>query len=178
MPVGTVRRAVIDSVWHFATDGEGMSPTDIARDLRLDVEVVARVLSFEACGSCKRRAYPLSRVKGRGKRLCGGCAARVRRGRTVRPGGRVDEVPVAPIRDAFLRSGLSASEVARRVGWMRTRRTRRSPVADATRVRRTLGLAQYDPGHGHEKRFREFCDPEMAWALAKACGADPMDVGL
>lgn len=81
------------------------------------------------------------------------------------------EIPVAPLREAFERSGLSASEVARRLGWTRT-------VPDSGRVLRQLGLYPTHNGHGHGYRTRETMSDDRAAELARVLGVDPVDVGL
>lgn len=69
-------------------------------------------------------------------------------------------VEVAPLRDAFLRSGRSAAEVATALDWRRLKR----PGFDGHRVRRYLS--------------RERCDYATAVRLAEAIGVDPFEVGV
>jgi hypothetical protein len=69
------------------------------------------------------------------------------------------QVPVAPLREAFLRSGLTATEVARAAGWVRHQ-------ADCARVARSLGL----------RGSQEFVTYANALVLADAIGVDPVDV--
>jgi hypothetical protein len=77
------------------------------------------------------------------------------------------EIPVAPLRDAFQRSGVTASELARRLGWYR-----RTP--DGERVKRQLGLYFVDNGRG--KAMRETTTLERALEIVRALGLDPADV--
>src|SRR4051812_28234305 len=60
--------------------------------------------------------------------------------------GRIGKVPVAPLREAFLASPLTAADVARELGWWAGK------DADVSRVRRTLGLL--DDVNGAGKRSR------------------------
>lgn len=83
------------------------------------------------------------------------------------PTGPLGKVPVAPLREAFLRSGLGAQEVARRVGWWAT-----PTRPDGSRVRRTLGLTVDRPG----RSTRTLVDTEIVEALADAIGVPPWEV--
>lgn len=49
---------------------------------------------------------------------------------------------------------------------------------DQSRVRRTLGLCEYDPGHGRELRYRERISDATALKFAAALHLDPVEVGL
>lgn len=99
---------------------------------------------------------------------------------------RERKIPLAPLREAFLESGRTASEVARSLGWTRTSYSRnqgghrRGPyrVADSERVRRTLGIIPENQGHGYPPKLRERCSYEMAVRLALAIGIDPFEVDL
>ena len=96
------------------------------------------------------------------------------------------EVDLTLLREAFLRSGRTASEVARALDW--TRRSysrnaaghRRGPyvVPDGCRVKRALGLKLENQGHGYPTKYRERCSYEMAVRLAHAIGVDPWEVDL
>ena len=79
------------------------------------------------------------------------------------------EVPIEPLRDAFLRSGLSTHELARRLGWVKP---------DNARVRRALGLYPDRNGRGTQPRLRETTSYDRALAIADALGIDPADVDL
>lgn len=76
--------------------------------------------------------------------------------------GYVGRVPVAPLREAFLCSPVTAADVARDVGWWERGK------ADTSRVKRTLGLLD-DSNHGHRFR-RTMVDAETVELLAEAIG--------
>lgn len=78
-----------------------------------------------------------------------------------------DEVPNAPLREAFERSGLTPHELAARVHWY----DRGSP--DAHEVRRVLGLYAH-PGRVTRTTLRS----GEALVLAEALGLTPLEVGL
>jgi transposase-like protein len=81
-------------------------------------------------------------------------------------------VPVGPLRDYYLQSGMTISEFARRMGLVRT-----VPNVDA--ARRTLGLApDGNSRDGMRSRGREFVSPLRAQRIADALGADYHDVGI
>lgn len=85
----------------------------------------------------------------------------------------IDRIDVAPLRDAFLASGLSFSEVCRRLGWYCARRDRPSGrKPDTARLKRALGM-QRDRGH-----FSWRIGYDHAARIAEAIGVDPVDVGL
>jgi hypothetical protein len=77
------------------------------------------------------------------------------------------EVPVARLREAFERSGLSKGELARRLGWF---------AADTYRVGRALGIYRRH-NNGPAKR-QEFMSYENALALCCAMNCDPIDLDL
>ena len=79
------------------------------------------------------------------------------------------EVPVAPIAEAFARSGVTASELARRLGWVRP---------DTTRVRRQLGQLPDFNGRGYPITPRETMSYTRALEIAEALGIDPVDLNL
>jgi len=79
------------------------------------------------------------------------------------------EVPIAPLREAFLRSDTSVQELARRLGWMRP---------DGYRVQRQLGIRPGSNGHGYPARERETMSYERALEICEALGIDPVDVDL
>jgi hypothetical protein len=86
-----------------------------------------------------------------------------------------DSVPVEVIRDAIQASGVSWSELARRLGWFRLRAGRSVP--DDMRVRRHLGLhPSYSHGAVYPRQRR--VGSERAVELLRAANIDPMDVGL
>lgn len=80
-----------------------------------------------------------------------------------------DEVPVAPLREAFLRSDMTAGDLARALGWMK---------ADHQRVARQLGLQHDTNGHGSPTRSRGTMSYNRAVQIAEALGIDPTEVGL
>ena len=89
--------------------------------------------------------------------------------------GRMGKVPVAPVREVFERSGRSASDVARELGWTAGRKASGAPQWDGSRVRRTLGLM---PDTRYKwKGYRREIDAETAGLIAEACGAAPWEVG-
>ena len=87
---------------------------------------------------------------------------------TVRARGRVD---VAPLRDAFLRSRLSASEVCVWLEW-HTRTGR----PDTNRFMRALGLVA-NTTHGQRVRARSI-GVDRAALIADALGVDPWEIGI
>ena len=87
--------------------------------------------------------------------------------RNISP-GRAGKAPVAPLREAFERSGRSHIDVARDIGWW----TQTHP--DGARVRRFLGLlADIDNGG---RRYRTVGDIETIGRIAEAIGVSPWAV--
>lgn len=78
------------------------------------------------------------------------------------------EIDTAPLREAFERSGISLSELARRLKWMRP---------DQPRAARTLGYHRYHARSG-EYLAQEQVTYETALRICRALDADPVDVGL
>jgi len=78
------------------------------------------------------------------------------------------EVPVAPLRQALLDSGVTTSELARRLGWVRP---------DTVRVARQLGILPNIDGTGRSYT-RETTSYERALEICEALGIDPVDVDL
>ncbi len=72
-------------------------------------------------------------------------------------------------------STLTASEVARRVGW--TRRFYGRDKADDGKVLALLGLRPVESGNGYTN-WRKTLSVDDALALMRALDLDPMDVGL
>jgi hypothetical protein len=87
--------------------------------------------------------------------------------------GRVQEVPNDGLRDAFVRSGLGASEVARRAGWLRP-----NGLVDDARVRTVLGLRATSSHGGRYRSVRKAMSREDALALCRALHVDPVDAGF
>lgn len=81
-----------------------------------------------------------------------------------------------PLREAFLRSGLSSWDVARALGHFRNEGPEGRRVPDATPVRRALGLAPEPPSSGH--RFRQRMRPRTALRYAKVLNLDLFEIGL
>jgi hypothetical protein len=86
--------------------------------------------------------------------------------------GHIGKVPVAPLREAFLASPMTAADVARELGWWAGR------AADCSRVRRTLGLAPDISGSNGRKRisWRRLVDAETVQLIAEAIGVSPWSV--
>jgi len=82
---------------------------------------------------------------------------------------RTCEVPTDLIRSVFEQSGVSASELARRLGWLRP---------DSARVSRQLGITFDRNGHGSPIRNRGTMSYERAIEICEALGIDPVDVDL
>lgn len=83
--------------------------------------------------------------------------------------GWVGKVPVAPLRQAFLDSPVTAADIARDLGWWDSRGD-----ADSARVKRTLGLVP-DRKNGHQSR-RRLVDAETVQLIAEAIGISPFAV--
>jgi hypothetical protein len=94
--------------------------------------------------------------------------------RKIAPGwpGKIDNTR---LREAFLASGLTAGEVARRVGWYCSHGSR-GVRRDHSRVKRTLGVTRSSNGHGRSN-LRRLIDAETAALLAEAIGVAPWEVG-
>lgn len=90
--------------------------------------------------------------------------------------GRPGKVPNDKLREAFTDSGLSAVEVARRVGWLCSTGTTQGQrtQADGSRVLRTLGLL--DDSTKDRRSTRTFIDAETAALLAEAIGVMAWEV--
>lgn len=82
--------------------------------------------------------------------------------------GRPGKVPVAPLREAFKASPLTAADVARSLGWWARGN------ADSGRVKRTLGINE-DSARGYRFR-REMVDAETVTLMADALGIAPWSV--
>lgn len=85
-----------------------------------------------------------------------------------------DLVDVAPLREAFLRSGLTQGDVARRLGWVDRNGTQ------GYRVARSLGLLPWYTRRNGRRYVRPVAriQYDRAVALADAIGVSPVDVGL
>lgn len=82
--------------------------------------------------------------------------------------GRPGKVPLDKLRGAFDASGLTATEVARRMGWL----DGRSP--DGARVKRALGI--YPSISRGRRSPRRLIDAETAGLLAEAIGVMAWEV--
>lgn len=82
--------------------------------------------------------------------------------------GHIGKVPNDKLRAAFEKSGQTAADVARRMGWM-CRLGNGGTCADVTRVKRTLGLLPEVNGKGH-RSTRRLIDAETAGLMAEAIG--------
>lgn len=83
-------------------------------------------------------------------------------------------IPLGPFQEAFHRQGLTAYELAARMGWYCTKASRPSYGAhpDSSRVRRTLGLSVREGLH--QKGITE----GVAKQLARGLNLDPVDLGF
>lgn len=87
--------------------------------------------------------------------------------------------PVAPVREAFERSGKSLTEVAAAMDW---RKANGNP--DAGRVSRALGMRNTGTRPGHHSRSRRDGEPQQtmrsvtASKLCEAIGVMPVEIGL
>lgn len=106
--------------------------------------------------------------------------------RTLAP-GRPGKIDNTLIREAFVRSGASATWVAQEIGWValhgkwNRNRTKRWTwyCGDGSRVRRTLGLiddVSYKTGRAYRAR-RTLVDAEHVAMIADAIGVAPWAVG-
>lgn len=89
--------------------------------------------------------------------------------------GRPGKVPNDKLREAFERSGITAAEVARRMGWVhastwqRADGTKCPDVSDSSRVKRALGIMSDINGRG-VRSIRNLIDAETAGLMAEALG--------
>lgn len=90
---------------------------------------------------------------------------------------RSGHIDVTLLREAYLHSELSASEVAKRIGWLHDD-GKGYMKGDTSRVQRTLGLKPYDPGNGSPIKYRTEIRYETAELIARAINVDFRDVGL
>lgn len=83
-----------------------------------------------------------------------------------------ERVPVEPLQRAFHESGLTLTQVCRRLGWITGKRKRNS--ADTARLSRALGLK---PQTAHKARYvNRNLEMTNAYAIARAIGLDPHTV--
>jgi hypothetical protein len=79
----------------------------------------------------------------------------------------VDDIPTDVVREAFERSGLTLSQVAKNLGWV-------TQVPDVGRVSVMIGRKP-DPKY---KRPHATMRYDSALKLCEAMGYDPVDLGL
>lgn len=84
-------------------------------------------------------------------------------------------VPRKPFAEAFQRSGMSAQDLARGMGYMRMQRGREIP--DPTRALRALGLRDERNG-GYVRRRGEYISYDLAVRFCRALDLDPVDYGI
>lgn len=85
--------------------------------------------------------------------------------------GRVGKIDNARLREAFAQSGLTAAEVARRLGW------RAGTSWDGSRVNRWLGVTLDRSGTRKARSYRRLIDAETAGLIAEAIGVEPWEIG-
>jgi hypothetical protein len=78
-------------------------------------------------------------------------------------------VPIELLREAFERSGITRSELARRMGWLQPQ---------AWRVSRALGYSVDTNSRGVRKQPREHVTLAMAYRLIEAMNVDPIDIDI
>lgn len=81
-------------------------------------------------------------------------------------------IPVAPLQQAVLDSGLSLSEICRRIGW--TKRNGNRTSGDTSRLQRALGLRR--ESHSYARAPNERISLRNALRIAEAIGIDPCTV--
>lgn len=97
--------------------------------------------------------------------------------------GQPGKVPNDRLRAAFDRSGITAAEVARRMGWTHTSTWKRAngmkgqtfDVGDSARVKRTLGIMSDISGRGI-RSTRTMIDAETAGMMAEVLGLASWEV--
>jgi transcriptional regulator with XRE-family HTH domain len=92
--------------------------------------------------------------------------------RLYAPGAYIGKVSNAPVRQAFLDSGMTAAAVAQDIGWLSPQRQRNGVVrmrGDSSRLLRALGLRLENHRWG-KKGYRQMLDAEHASMIAEACG--------
>lgn len=91
-------------------------------------------------------------------------------------------VPNEPFREAFLRAGeyMTASDVARHMGWMRTSlsRGKRIQVPDGTKAEKKLGLRSTKGGRGDVTTTKTIREDEAMKLLELFPSLDPVDVDV
>lgn len=100
-------------------------------------------------------------------------AERDRNGRWTPGASTHREIPIALLREAFERSGLTPAQVARSLDWYDSR-----GYLDGHRVKRALGICPTGFGRGYGNKRIRSTTYNRAVKLAEAIGADPVDLGL
>lgn len=113
-----------------------------------------------------------------GATLCPWCELELRvpnreYGHRVRPGTVAKE----PIREAFERSGLSLSELCRRLGFVR-RDDKGYLVADTSILSRKLGIQHYGRSPAGAAKRQSNIQIDVAVRIVRALHLDPVDFGL
>lgn len=85
--------------------------------------------------------------------------------------GRPGKIDNTLLREAFLRSGKSASAVARDLGWYSGR------YPEASRVRKTLGITLTYGGARRKAQYRTFVDADTVERIAESIGVERWKVG-
>lgn len=86
-------------------------------------------------------------------------------------------VSTRTLQDAYFASRLTLGQVARNLGWYKTRAKWKTPQADSSKVSRTLGMSKYRTGSGTWV-LRQSVNYELALKLLEAMGQDPVEWGL
>jgi hypothetical protein len=89
--------------------------------------------------------------------------------------GRPGKIDNTLMRDAFLASGASAPDLARRLGWG-YEKDQAYWAPDSSRVKRILGINPDSNGNG-DRYFRKDMDADIAVRMCEALGIPPEDVG-
>lgn len=88
----------------------------------------------------------------------------------------VDQVDVAPLREAFERSGMTFHEVGLAAGWFKSQ-SQRWTIGDTSRVAKNLGLMDVIGRNGRRYR-RTWVSYDVAVILVRAMGLYPVDFDL
>lgn len=95
--------------------------------------------------------------------------------RQITPDGKPGRVPVEDLRRELEASGLTARDLAIRLGWYRGNERRTGGErrwVDTGRVTRVLGMRPNDRGHGYGQARQRFVNPRMAVAIRTALHAE------
>jgi hypothetical protein len=90
-----------------------------------------------------------------------------------------NSVPVAPLREAYERSGLSAVEVAKRAGHVRRQTGSTKVIGDGSWTLRRLGLKPDSSSHGFPARLKgDRIHYSVAEQFVRAMDLDPVDFNI